>query len=148
MSLLIDAELSNNKNNPIGNSILQPVSANNGVLGHLGSGCNTIESLVTLQNQVVSMGDFVKQAAQGPCKMQLVWGDSATTLMLQMKRKKRNASTNTAVQSTLVDPSWFEEGPFQRLGVSGGTAPFFQLYLTAKGMQQASHNNEPVCTTT
>ena len=62
MSLLIDAELSNNKSNPIGNSILQPVSANNGVLGHLGSGYNTIESLVTLQNQVVSiLANLVKK---------------------------------------------------------------------------------------
>ena len=80
---------------------------------------------------------------------------SVGSLQLQVKVKDmdsfRQASSNSSIASTAgmitssgstnvmkqVDPSWFES-PAVRLGVSGGTAPFFKLRLSEKGVEKVS----------
>lgn len=132
MSLIID--------NPEDEQLFSHNSSNNGVLTNVTpnlGGCNA-QSLITLQNQVLNMTDFMKQAAAAPCKMQLVWGNSEGLLMLQLRNKHKKRQQQAQDGTTKVDPSWFQEGPLKRLGVSGGTAPFFHLHLTPAGMQEAS----------
>jgi hypothetical protein len=38
---------------------------------------------------------------------------------------------------TRVDPTWFET-PVERIDVSGGTAPFFRLVLSEKGVRECN----------
>ena len=84
---------------------------------------------------------------------------SVGSLQLQVKVKDmesfRQTSSNTSITSTSgmitsnstddimkqVDPSWFES-PAVRLGVSGGTAPFFKLSLSEKGLQKVSEQHQ------
>jgi len=70
-------------------------------------------------------------------------GARTGALVLQVRVKdyesvrKAQLECQNNKNTSRVDPSWFES-PVTRLGVSGGTAPFFNLVLTDAGLQHCA----------
>ena len=99
----------------------------------------------------ITIGDLLKQAQsskQGSlglaCNVQLPLSDNAGTLGLRLKVKDFESFRRSQLAQAMakhVDPSWFES-PVERLGVSGGTAPFFKLTLKDSGLEQAQQSDK------
>jgi C2 domain len=79
----------------------------------------------------------------GVGRLLLPLSDDNGTLTVEVRVRDAMSLRRTIPGSmALVDPSWFET-PVTRVGVSGGTAPFFNLILTDEGMQATGHASSP-----
>ncbi|CAB9512755.1 Synaptotagmin-2 [Seminavis robusta] len=89
----------------------------------------------------LGLGGDTKQQS---CRILLPLSDENGTLTLQVKvrepAQQQQHTSSTNAKFTPVDPSWFES-PVTRLGVSGGTAPFFKLQLTKAGMEATNQTS-------
>lgn len=93
--------------------------------------------------ELITRGRNTKAKSLGlAAKIQLELSNGEGTLVLSVKVKDAAQSTGSLISNGAeeVDPSWFES-PVQRLGVSGGTAPFFALKLTELGMKETNQTS-------